>query len=340
MDLFESVMPSLVGLPQLAHLSIFSYSPLPPSLCRLRNLRSLKIHHPLTDGNRVILVELISSSPQLILLDLCKVWTKDLSIDDDVELHTLLRCDATPPIESLALSGGISLRHAELPPRFYQLKSLTICAGVDVPKSFWLVLKHEDVQLHDINIESISPGFVTYITSYSGLKSLSIIGVPTQQNDTLFHALDNHGETLADLRVGGDVWCLNFQTVTMIQTWHNLMDIDIPMTNVDGYPAVDRMTTRKIIVRVSLYFHCMLSIIMVLWFPATGPRRTPVLATPAAHYIPCPRRINTSIGRLENGGSVLPLSRDVRCKTVDVTSRSARTVWIHCGLDKDFNGYL
>ncbi|KAF9002700.1 hypothetical protein BDQ17DRAFT_521972 [Cyathus striatus] len=174
-----------------------------------------------------------------------------------LSLEHLLSSVSTPlHIEHLMLSGFFASRYSGIVSHFQSLVSLSLKTYVDESlneaNSFWDALKCEKIYLKEISLNQPSDGFIQYLKSYAGLKSLSMLyseGFYGYSDITalLFYtgALSSHCNTLEKLSIlpfddGG--WCFGDLVIQCLEQLHELAYLNISITDnpVSYYCIFDR----------------------------------------------------------------------------------------------------
>lgn len=111
---------------------------------------------------------------------------------------------------------------------------------------FWVDLSHAGIHLQEIELNNIVPGFMQYLTTYSGLKKLAISTIlfqTTAESEvaaTQFFAdpfkLANHSDTLEYLSINvtyEGLWCVGQHNVYKIAQLNSLRVLEVAVSKAD-----------------------------------------------------------------------------------------------------------
>ncbi|KAF8982252.1 hypothetical protein BDQ17DRAFT_1549248 [Cyathus striatus] len=204
------------------------------------------------------------SSSKLLRLEINRSDRDPLMVRDTTLLHSITR-DASPlHITSLTLVGIPIELSSDLAPHLRSLKSLCLKYGSEplakrrllrnydnqeivqsyetqlFAKNTWDIFNAKKIHLQEISLDKPTESFVQYLTSYSGLESLTITSATRTTpeysdsiaQDFYLRALCAHENSLASLVISSWLkgkWCIGEHNMDSISKLINLRNLSIPI---------------------------------------------------------------------------------------------------------------
>ncbi|KAF9266006.1 hypothetical protein L218DRAFT_997358 [Marasmius fiardii PR-910] len=253
-QLVNRIFEYLSCLPYLSEFHFTSYHsssfPIPFDRYLIRNLSVLSVQGPFYGdslGVTPALFHLITNNPSLTSISLDVAWSSN-------PLHSSQLFEGLPP------DFCSSLRHLRLPRWHVNISSacirmMPVLSSLDVtllPPSgigndaLWILLREEGIRLRDLAVTVISQELVDYLQSYSGLETLVLSDVESDQTRNASEAfyqkvLPKHAQTLVSLTVDAQnthEWCLTQKNAMAFQSCRNLMNLSVSVKAEDSIVVV------------------------------------------------------------------------------------------------------
>ena len=262
---------ALSALPNLRILDLdLKHCKVPLRLDRLTGLNTIVLSNVdyARDSEHIldVFAKMVAKSPQLTSIEILPVWSYLRQVAPIYSLHQIFKYYPTdiPPLRlhHLGLNACLlRIDHTTLP-HIKHLKSLRLRSFIDpyaAPydgyeknpnngeeqkkvgshlDSFWRTMATEGIWLEKIVHQDVGPGFLDYLSSYSGLKALTLTPDPwyrsleysnpmARQFFANLGPLFRHSQSLEDLRIDpcyeGD-WCVDTYNVAAISACTNLKE--------------------------------------------------------------------------------------------------------------------
>ncbi|KAF8898007.1 hypothetical protein CPB84DRAFT_1174903 [Gymnopilus junonius] len=267
-----AVLEALKGLPNLRKFHVVtSHCSLPVPFTSLKSLQAISFEAPMGDcidsgkamfDNLAKAISVFGPTGQLTSLDVSHKWHSFPSYGQNESIHSLFKYypqGAAPMrLRHLGLKACFVTLDEAILPHLASLNSLKLSEIKDdyriqdaLPASstsshsssdiegIWTALTKAGIQLKEITTDFVTSSFLTYLSSYSGLRKLHISGPggfdDNQSSDIMAQrffgqALRPHAQSLEDFQIKAHYsgfWCFDEQNVSALSELTNLRNLGL-----------------------------------------------------------------------------------------------------------------